>query len=1109
MAVDSANSIPLKIQESDLKNDCARLNRRFQLLESQIVQTKITATPAATPAASPSPTPTTIAAAGFSDYFNVQDPLYGAKGDGITDDTAAIAAAVAHAKSVGGGTVFFPAGDYLTGPITLFQFGVFKGAGSDASRIHPIAGGNVFEDVSPGFISRVTIEDLGVYGNHVGTGDGIHLVPFAPPSGVEAYLIYINRVSIYAMGGHGIYAPTFFSSEISNVTVGACGDNAIELNGGPGTTLTNVFVLVVPFGKWAFRIYGGGPNFNGCNGVNTGNTTVAANIAAANAQVIIPASMFGIKVGTPLKVSNSNGTNSEWVTALAVTATAFTADFTTNKTGPGIVVVVAGGGWGLFGFDSAGHGPGNPAGNPVEDTASGANPFIPSLNFCWPTLVGCNIESWAGNVSTTIATGFGGTGAQTVTPLNIAGIYPGLKLFVANPNGSNGETVTVTSVSGGTFTATFATNKTGPGITVTDPNGQGLRFRIGSIPNLFSCSFTGDGNASPMPVSAIWAEGPSVHMGILDGDSRFQLEGGGSWANGYPIHSHNPPFIGLGLTPTAVTTIAASITGTPGTFTVTPADMGNIVPGLVVTVANPDGTNRESVKVASIAGATFTALFTQDKTGPGITVTGQGGDITKYYDNTAGILYPMTALVGFSSVEFGLNAIGASRVMVNDQSNLGPSKIYLRYRKAQGTTNLLEAQDSANSVFFALNYLRQMVQQGNAHRAATILDHLGRLGINAVPSAEVHIRSIAYTIVGVTAATPIQITTATVAGAYGSYDTGTIVCIKGVVGVPEANGKFTVINVDANNFTLCVEGTATPVAGTGVYASGGKVESVPEIRMQSVNSGGGADTSRVSYFDGSERARLEFQMDVGGNGIITLFADTAGVVNAIASFTGNAGADTVFVQNKNPVSGLTKLHFRTGIAQGGSQPILTIDDPTGANLFLKLITNDVSHVGDLQLPLPGNNPTSVLTAWGSQLVKNKDLRDISNLLPALSGPPTGAAGGALAGTYPNPTLAPFGSHLISTGPTPASVTLAGGAASVVGTDTKGIITVNTSGTGGSPVVLTFASAYATAPVCVTSAGGAGVGSVFVGVDATTTTLTFHTNFANWGAGTKISYICIQ
>jgi len=40
---------------------------------------------------------------------------YGIVGDGVTDDTAAIQAALQTIVTAGGGTIFFPAGTYLLG----------------------------------------------------------------------------------------------------------------------------------------------------------------------------------------------------------------------------------------------------------------------------------------------------------------------------------------------------------------------------------------------------------------------------------------------------------------------------------------------------------------------------------------------------------------------------------------------------------------------------------------------------------------------------------------------------------------------------------------------------------------------------------------------------------------------------------------------------------------------------------------------------------------------------------------------------------------------------------------------------------------------------------
>jgi len=48
-----------------------------------------------------------------SGFLNVQDPPYGAHGDGTTDDTAEIQGAISAAAAGGLGTVFFPPGTYI------------------------------------------------------------------------------------------------------------------------------------------------------------------------------------------------------------------------------------------------------------------------------------------------------------------------------------------------------------------------------------------------------------------------------------------------------------------------------------------------------------------------------------------------------------------------------------------------------------------------------------------------------------------------------------------------------------------------------------------------------------------------------------------------------------------------------------------------------------------------------------------------------------------------------------------------------------------------------------------------------------------------------------
>ncbi len=118
----------------------------------------------------------------FSTYFgtiSVKDPLYGAKGDGATDDTAAIQAALDAAYGTTGSphglsatnnrAVHFPPGDYrITSALTLRSVigAHIFGAGRFTTRIQNISGGNVF--TTNGFeYSRVERMELVTSGSGV------------------------------------------------------------------------------------------------------------------------------------------------------------------------------------------------------------------------------------------------------------------------------------------------------------------------------------------------------------------------------------------------------------------------------------------------------------------------------------------------------------------------------------------------------------------------------------------------------------------------------------------------------------------------------------------------------------------------------------------------------------------------------------------------------------------------------------------------------------------------------------------------------------------------------------------------------------------------------
>lgn len=71
----------------------------------------------------------------LSHVFDVTTVPYGAKGDGVTDDTTAIQAAITAANAAGGGTVVFPPGTYIVTSLTIPSNLTLLGAGSGRSIV--------------------------------------------------------------------------------------------------------------------------------------------------------------------------------------------------------------------------------------------------------------------------------------------------------------------------------------------------------------------------------------------------------------------------------------------------------------------------------------------------------------------------------------------------------------------------------------------------------------------------------------------------------------------------------------------------------------------------------------------------------------------------------------------------------------------------------------------------------------------------------------------------------------------------------------------------------------------------------------------------------------
>lgn len=94
--------------------------------------------------------------------------LFGAKGDGVTDDTQAIKIAIAFIKSVGGGKIWFPKGRYkISGDIVVPSNVILEGMGIESEIFTDVYGVNIF--VSEINAVSIQIIKLRIVGSGFGT----------------------------------------------------------------------------------------------------------------------------------------------------------------------------------------------------------------------------------------------------------------------------------------------------------------------------------------------------------------------------------------------------------------------------------------------------------------------------------------------------------------------------------------------------------------------------------------------------------------------------------------------------------------------------------------------------------------------------------------------------------------------------------------------------------------------------------------------------------------------------------------------------------------------------------------------------------------------------
>ena len=175
---------------------------------------------------------------------------YGAKGDGATDDTAAIQAAINKCAAARQKLVF-PTGVYLvSSSLVIPSFAYISGtpnfdAASAGTVIKAATGftGDIITDLSTNFQYSIIIENITIDGNNGASGSGIH---FGVNTSYGCFWTIIRNVTVTHVGGHGIWLYGGTTITLENVVVEYPGEDAIMINGGFNHRLRDITTEWIP-----------------------------------------------------------------------------------------------------------------------------------------------------------------------------------------------------------------------------------------------------------------------------------------------------------------------------------------------------------------------------------------------------------------------------------------------------------------------------------------------------------------------------------------------------------------------------------------------------------------------------------------------------------------------------------------------------------------------------------------------------------------------------------------------------------------------------------------------------------------------------------------------